>query len=239
MYNNDFKDLIRLCISSKMLVGEGNTNSNILIVGKEGSNHEDSKDKNIEKNLEEWDIRLKDNIIKEFRYDVKKAFPSPGHTWRKYQILHDFIYKNTDKEGKNFENHIFTTEINDSPAKRTAIAQQDSNFIENITNRKSNFFTHDFIQNFDVVVLACSNYIKNTGKGDKREIDRIFKVSFHEVIEVLPKFKFWIHYNEEKTKLVIHCRQLSDSKFGSIPEEFFKKMGEVIKDFLSLQEKKS
>jgi len=229
MYQNDFKYLVKQCLESKTLIGSGNPNAKILFVGKEGSNHNDSKEKNINENLECWKNHLESEIIPMFNYSIGQ-FPN-GHTWRKYQILHDYIFQDTDKKGEIFENNIFTTEMNQTPSKRTGDAQRDSNFNNDMANRKSVFFKTEFIQNFKVVVLACSNYIRNTGKGNKREIDTIFGVSFCKEIEVLPKFKFWIHYNDNKTKLVIHCRQLSDSKFGSIPDDFLRKMGEVIREF--------
>lgn len=89
------------------------------------------------------------------------------------------------------------TEINNSPSKHTKYANKSG-----ISSRKEFFKENDFIRNFQVIVLACSNYII----GD--EIKDIFNVSFDKQIGN-GKQLFWTHYNTDKTKLVIHTRQLS------------------------------
>ena len=99
-----------------------------------------------------------------------------------------------------------------------------------LNERKEMFKNSDFIQNFPVIVLACSDYIRND--NENREIDNVFEVTFdnHE----LTKYSFskgnWFftHHNKDKSKLVIHTRQLS----SDVNNNMLKEMGEIIKQHL-------
>ena len=60
-----------------------------------------------------------------------------------------------------------------------------------------------------------------------REIDDIFKVGYVQTYSTKTTNKpyhFYIHYNENKSKLVIHTRQLS----GDVPDKLLEEMGNVI-----------
>jgi hypothetical protein len=228
MFNESFKGLVKQSLLSRKLIGSGNPNSQILFVGKEGSNQQDGKEKNINENLDYWESQISSNEIPIFSYSIKQF--KPGHTWRKYQKLHDYIFENTSKQSVVFENNVFTTEMNETPSKRTSEAQKGGNFTEDVTDRKNTFFKSEFIQNFDVVVLACSNYIQNVGIRGEWEINSIFGVKWekdHYTEHNGKKYRFDTHYNENKTKLVIHCRQLS----GSIPEKYLADMAIIIREF--------
>lgn len=87
--------------------------------------------------------------------------------------------------------------MNTAPAKNTKDANK-----EGILSRKQLFKKSDYFQSFPIVILACSNYIKGN------EIEDIFKVKFDKQIGC-GKQLFWTHSSFEKTKLVIHTRQLS------------------------------
>ena len=229
--NNGFKDLVNHCFESKKLIGSGNPNSQILFVGKEGSNQQDGREKNIKDNLEYWENQILRGETPVFNYPIKQF--RPGHTWRKYQKLHDYIFENTNKQGVVFENNVFTTEMNEAPFKRTGDAQKGISFTKDVTDRKNTFFKSEFIQNFDVIVLACSNYIQNVGIGGEWEINSIFGVKWEKEYNTEhngKKYRFDTHYNENNTKLVIHCRQLS----GSIPEKYLQDMGTIIREFIQL-----
>jgi hypothetical protein len=229
MLKDGFKDLVNQCLVSRNLIGSGNPNSQILFVGKEGSNQQDGREKNINDNLDSWKNQMLRDEPPIFSYSIKQF--RTGHTWRKYQKLHDYIFENTDKQGVVFENNIFTTEINETPFKRTGDAQKGVNFTEDVIDRKSTFFKFEFIQNFNVVVLACSNYIQNIGIGGEWEINSIFGVKWEKEYNTEhngKKYRFDTHYNENKTKLVIHCRQLS----GSTPEKYLQDMGTIIREFI-------
>jgi hypothetical protein len=115
--------------------------------------------------------------------------------------------------------------MSELPSKTTGKAIKKSDFKTKLQYRKGTFFKTDFIKDFPIVVLACSNYIINNDKN--REIDNIFDVNF--ISEGgTPNQKFWIHRNKsEIPKLVIHTRQLSNA----IEDELLIKIGEEIKNF--------
>ena len=121
----------------------------------------------------------------------------------------------------DFLEKAFTTEINDAPEKNTATADKSS-----LNKRKRLFEKTDFIQEFPVVVLACSNYIKNN--NEIREIDEIFKVTYCDKKVYSSTNWFFTHYNADKTKLVIHTRQLS----ANVRTDLINDMGEIIKQHL-------
>ena len=53
------------------------------------------------------------------------------------------------------------------PSKTTENAKKNPLFKEELEKRKNGFFKTAFIQNFPVVVLACSDYIVNNEKIEK------------------------------------------------------------------------
>lgn len=238
-YSTEFENYVNSCLKSNNYVGVGNPNSDILIIGKEAAidreKIEFSNDilqirnlQNYERNAMDWMDNIKtcfdSNQIeiwnKEKYFQDENASNNPlfsfkglkglkeGETYNKYQKLHDYIFdKNFNKdEMYSFQNKFFITELNDSPNKRTINANKES-----IKSRKELFKNEQFIQNFKVIILACSNYISNIGEGDEREIDTIFDVKFsHEFkVDKFPNQKYWVHKNESNSKLVIHTRQLS------------------------------
>ncbi len=228
MYEKDFIEFVEKGVN-EYYIGIGNPNSKILIIGKESA-----IDKNDFQNLENyknnasvWNCNIKQNTCEAFEYYVDDKHPlrkSWGkNTWSKYQKLYDYIL---DKETENFKvdflNDIFTTEINDSPSKTTSEANK-----LNISSRKEILKTSQFIQNFPVIILACSNYISNKEKN--REIDNIFDVKYIGD-EIGTKFYsagnwYFLHYNEDKTKLVIHTRQLSTN----VNNDLLKDLSKIIK----------
>lgn len=139
--------------------------------------------------------------------------------------MSDFIFSKDKKPYYiDFLENVFTTEINDSPNKNTNTANKSS-----LNERKLLFKESKFIQKFPVIVLFCSDYIKNN--DEIREIDKIFGVHYRDEYEkkIFTKSNwFYSHYNEEKTKLVIHTRQLSTNVMSDLLEE----MGKVIRNHL-------
>jgi hypothetical protein len=232
MYNDNFRKLVSICVETNTFIGEGNPSSQILLVGKEGSN--EGEDDNL-KNCKKWEFRINDNNKIDFSYPFIEAAQKAGHTWNKYQKLHNYIYPELKSENLkfNFHERIFTTEMNVKPNKNTAKAKLDEGFNERIRIRKSKFLSANFIQDFKVIILACSDYIQNIGEGKEREIDNIFGVIWDKAYLVYfnnKEYRFDTHYNNDKSKLVIHCRQLS----GSIPNKYLQEMGAIIQDFIQL-----
>jgi hypothetical protein len=209
----------------------------------------------IKENASKWNINIHNNIDadaipiwtggKDSPLDSNPLFPfkslpiialKEGQTWRKYQKLHDLIFIRDNSISKektiNFLSNFFLTEMSDIPAKNTSEARRHINFKSNLEYRKNSFFTSTFIQQFPVVVLACSDYIQN--KDDIREIDDIFNVTFKPENQFNNELFsngnwFYIHYNCDETKLVIHTRQLS----GNVDRALLEEMGLLINKHLS------
>ena len=205
-------------------IGRGNPNAKILFVGKEYS----KPNENAEFDANYWKEKISNN---ESVYLTHKKEVGEGHTWNKYQNLHDCIFEKPKTDMFNFEELIFTTEMSEIPQKNTRIANKNPEFIPKLIKRKQKFFKSDFIQSFPVIVLACSDYIT------PQEIYDIFDVAF----EIGGKYPdddsnsmqnhFWIHYNKDKNnkpKLVIHTRQLS----VDVSNDLLKEMGKVIRNHL-------
>lgn len=229
-----FEDTVKKCRENGTYIGTGNPNSKILIVGKETATDIENKAnrdelyvqfqneslQDFQENAKKWELNIKNNVKaesipnwiggKDSPLSINPLFPykslhpkelKEGQTWSKYQKLHDLIFLNDlssvkDKE-IDFHSNFFLTEMNNSPAKFTKNANKSG-----IPSRKEFFKENDFIQNFQVIILACSNYISG------EEITKIFDVSFDKQ-GGNGKQLFWTHYNSDKTKLVIHTRQLS------------------------------
>ncbi len=113
--------------------------------------------------------------------------------------------------------------MNNSPSKNTSTADKSG------LNKRKTFFKNSlFIQQFPVIVLACSDYIKNNDKI--REIDEVFNVKYYssKIYNINTMNGFYIHYNKDKTKLVIHTRQLSQN----VKNDLLQDLGLVIREHL-------
>lgn len=221
MYSENFKKLVEEN-SDETYIGRGNPNSKILFVGKEYSKPNEKG----EFDTKYWKEKISKN---ESVCLTHKKGVGEGHTWNKYQNLHDYIFEKTKTDMFDFEQLIFTTEMSEIPQKNTRNAIKNIEFLPRLLKRKQRFFKSNFIQDFPVIVLACSDYIQNNDKI--REIDEIFGVQYKEEYEKKIYTKsnwFYSHYNEEKTKLVIHTRQLSTNVMSDLLEE----MGKVIRNHL-------
>lgn len=231
MYGDKFKNFVSKGVGN-YYVGTGNPNSNTLLIGKESAISESdtlSRDW-YNNNALSWANHIEMNTCEILEYPVEFSHSLRAgwgkNTWSKYQKLSDTI---REKEGKpyylDFLKHSFTTEINDAPMLKTSDANKSG-----IRDRKLLFKYSKFIQDFPVIVLACSDYIKNN--DDIREIDDIFGVTYAGD----EKGKYWfnkgnwffLHYSSDFKKLVIHTRQLS----ADVKNELLEKMGKVIRNHL-------
>jgi len=204
-------------------LGTGNPNSKILVVGKEvATDIEEGKNKSLEtqnlidfkNNCRDWQNNVQEIINQDDIPNWKGNKNNPlyafkgvkinreGHTWRKYQKLNNFIFDKKDNKNINFQEDFFITEMSVLPAKTTGKAQKKNSFKTELQERKETFFNSAFIQDFSIVILACGNYINGP------EITRIFDVEFIEE-KGTERQKYWLHWNFDNTKLVIHTRQLS------------------------------
>lgn len=221
MYSKSFKDLIEES-SDKTYIGRGNPNAKILLVGQEYSKPNEKS----EFEAKYWSEKI---ALNERVYLTHKKEVGEGHTWNKYQKLHDYIFEKAKTDEFDFEELIFTTEMSEIPQKNNRNARKNPEFLPKLLDRKRHFFKSNFIQDFPVIVLACSDYIKNN--DEIREIDEIFGVHYKDEYEKKIYTKsnwFFSHYNENKTKLIIHTRQLS----GNVRSELLQDMGRVIRNHL-------
>lgn len=255
-YLKIFEDCINACKENEIYIGTGNPNSKILIVGKEPAIDVENKAnldelyvlfqkealQDFEENAIKWESNIKNNISidvipnwiggKDSPLTINPLFPfkslhpkelKEGQTWSKYQKLHDLIFLNDlsffkEKE-IDFHNNFFLTEMNNAPAKYAKFTNTNG-----VQNRKLFFKESDFFQNFQVVILACGNYING------EEIEDIFNVSFDKQYGI-DKQLFWTHYNSNKTKLVIHTRQLS----MNVSDDLLKEIANQVRVFLEME----
>ncbi|KGO92233.1 hypothetical protein [Flavobacterium subsaxonicum] len=226
-FTENFTAIVNNCIENGSHLGGGNPNSKILVVGKEAALNE--VEAWYEGNAKDWYNQMDNQNLNFIRTE---KFPV-GHTWSKYQKLHDYIFPEHAPEAYiNFEERFFTTEMNDNPAKKNSEAKKRKDFKFNLQNRKDTFFKENFIQDFPVTILACSDYIKNTGKI--REIDTMFDVTYPgdekgKHADYSRGNSFYLHYNEDQSKLVIHTRQLSNN----VDDKMLQDMGIIIREHLN------
>ena len=227
------ENFIKILNSSKdyETIGLGDPSSKILFVGKEAGIEVNFNDElqDIKKRL----IELHGSALqwKSNKFDYSQnpnELKELSDTWQNYQQLYENIYEN-EKNSRyaTFLKRVFTTEMSNLPSKTTNKAKKNPFFNEELIKRKSTFFKSDFIQRFPVVVLACSDYIVNNEKI--REIDTIFGVNYSGEFKEYSKGNwFFVHYNEGKTKLVIHTRQLS----ANVNNDLLTDIGKLIQNHL-------
>lgn len=231
MFSESFKRFVNQGLNN-YFIGTGNPNANILLIGKESaiSPVDTSGRFWYSNNAKDWQNHIDNSSCEILEYAVVNDHPLRKgwgkNTWSKYQKLSDCIWNKPSKPYHvDFLKTTFTTEINDSPEKNTAIADKSG-----LNERKTLFKNSDFIQSFPVVVLACSDYIKNN--DEIREIDEIFNVTY----DGDENGKFWfnkgnwffVHHNADSSKIVIHTRQLS----ADVKNELLESMGEIIRKHL-------
>lgn len=100
----------------------------------------------------------------------------------------------------DFNKKSFITEINSTPSRKTINAITNS-----IPFRKEHVLSSDFFQSFPIVIISGVGYFET--KEENNEIENIFKVEFKEK-KFANKEKrtqpYWVHLNEDKTKIVIN-----------------------------------
>jgi len=131
-------------------------------------------------------------------------------TWFTYQKLYNRIFDNRENQNIDFHEGVFITEVNPNPSPKTKDAEID---IGKLKKRKEIFLSSDFINDFPVIIIAGVGYF-NTNKNtpdDLNEIEKTFNVKFHEKMLAGEKARqpYWIHWNEDKSRLLINTYQLS------------------------------
>lgn len=212
-------------------IGLGNPNADICFVGKEATGILKLQDNTLLGGTQYWHASLPLFFDRNRADNPSDPIWKEGHTWNKYQKLHDAIFPElaAKPETMNFEQRVFVTEMSAIPAKKTAEGKSSVDFDEQLALRKRSFFAHPYFKEFKVVVLACSDYIVNY--GDRREIENLFCVEYDTnggTHEIGPQNSFWVHHNTAGDRLVIHTRQLS----GAVSDKLLEEMGRVIREHL-------
>lgn len=218
------KNLEESCIIEKYkYIGTGNPLSEILIIGKEASisDKQVHYKREILENFNDWKKIKNFNFeeIKERSHEYSPLYPYKGQelrkdngkgnwgtstTWLNYQKIINYVFNNPDNKKINFHENAFITEVNSTPSEKTANANTDS-----ISYRKEHILASDFIQSFHVVIISGVGYFEIS--KDKNEIEQLFHVKFTERKNAGGNIKqpYWIHWNNDKTKIVINTYQLS------------------------------
>lgn len=255
-YSEEFKKLVSKSDpnNNNDYIGTGNPNAKILIVGKECAiNSEIEKNQlkgEVEENIIKWinNIKNPNTIIENWNGDsnnINPLFPYKGQkfniynekrnsgkggtssTWYYYQKLYNKIKETTQNLHTeiNFHDDVFITELNANPSNYSK--DQNKEIRKNSIKERSNiFFKSDFIQNFPIVILATSHYTRE----HNIDICKLFDVDFIGITNLIDEnTQQWynIHINKEKTKLLIHTKQLS----MNISDKLLDKIANEIKLF--------
>lgn len=168
-------------------------------------------------------IESRDNIG-----NIIRGNGGTNSTWFYYQKLIDAVFfDNVKSDCINFHEKAFITELNEASAKYSKdVDKQDRQ--RSLTQRQE-FLTHDFYQNFPIVIVATGHYIRD----HQIDIEKIFNVKYDNKTGTIPigKSNFInIHYDDidQPKKLVIHTNQLS----MGISNELIHELSLIIKDFL-------
>ncbi len=224
-----FEEFINECENEKeplTFCGQGNPNANILIIGKESTDTSEAL------------IRDKIRLCRDKKNrDAPRDINPQNKTWVYYQrLLDEIFHRKSDCPDKwDFEKFAFTTEMNNIPSKHSCFKKE----IKDGINKRLEFFKDsEFIQSFPVVILACSDYIKNDEKNGYQN-NNTFGVEFdnepnndgspkgEHKKEYSKGFWFYTHHSKDKQKLVIHTVQLSQ-----IQDKMIKDMATVIREHL-------
>ncbi|MFW5871836.1 MAG: hypothetical protein ACOCUT_01895 [bacterium] len=237
-----FKDLLKNIGTQSQpqehkYVGTGNPFADILIIGKEAAIEDGTpqSENEITSNFAFWNEVNLDNLNLELLpsdLSYSPLYPYKGQvfnidngsnrgtsrTWYNYQKFFNKVFDLKDNKNINFHEAVFITETNSTPSKKTRDAVKDS-----ICFRKQNILSSKFIKNFPVIILAGVGYYEINDA--KNEIEEIFDVKFQEKRLAGGKEKqpYWIHWNHDKTRLLINTYQLSmgisDDLLAEIAEE--------------------
>ena len=261
-YNEEFYKAIEYCKDNELFLGEGTSNADILIIGKEcGLSDKKRKSLDVAPDKEIWLLensqeeansnieRLSNNYQSIGLPNLKEQISSHA-TWRSYHKLVSLIRGvNKDeisKGGKNdwgFLDHCFITEISQLQLPKSNYLTEN-NISDDIrresVEKRAKLFHQPFFRRFPIVIIAIGHEYLNIGKYKYDfDIEREFKVEFKgptvEVIEEGNR-KRWYNIHREidgEPRIVIHTRHLST--VGESPkslDSLMDRIAEVSKPYL-------
>ncbi len=223
-----FEEFLKKCKSRIEWSGQGNPNSDILIIGKEPYNKVLITDKEkIQEKLEKQDVICRSGIFGTATRDPNNK------TWCNYQMLIEKVYRPEIEFNPglfDFEKYAFTTELNTIFRPKAVFDAETRN---NINERLRFFKDSEFINSFPVIVLACNKFITNDPQRGFY-INNTFGVTYDgdtrgKYKDYIPGHWFYTHHSDDGETLVIHTRQLS----FLFDNSFIKDMASVIRKHLA------
>lgn len=250
-YSQSFNDIVN--DGKYCYLGHGNPNAKILIIGKEPriDTNDPSKEEQLERdilnNRKQWLNNLNDDTIS---YDTLKysanahenynpLYPYKGQqcqvrtekdgkvrgdagtarTWFVYQILFDYIaYGESYRKDKNalidFHKYVFSSDFSNKAA--TYSRNTDKTLTQQSIENRNEMFKHKFFQQFPIVIVAAGHYPKNYNI----DLEKIFNVK-----EGYDKDN--VHFNSDRTKILIHTRQLSQFSYTLL-----KSISQIVREFI-------
>ena len=216
-------------------IGFGNPFAKILVIGKEKGFNVEDEDQLIREstfNLRQWEAKMNENKpnlnLGQFEnqpFDPEHPYgkgysKDTSDTWRNYQKLCNEIYPKG-----SFKEHFFMTELNYLPSKKSDGIKKVR---KNVTDRLNEVFRKEYFQQrFEVILLACNNYIR------PQEIYDVFQCKYDGDERGKHSFGrgswYYTHKNNYNRILVIHTRQLSNS----FNRELIPSLGKVIKEHVN------
>lgn len=248
-YKKLFKDLIDAPVWKGKYIGQGNPNSDILIIGREhGFAKNDQRMLEIDKNWQQWNMILAGGDPSETGYSPRHCYLGRGQefrigdtsaTWYVYQEIINTLRPHIMADGKkgkilDFFDYSFITEFsavnrpnnsNNTDAEMQATA-------DSIAERTP-LLSSAFYRSFPIVILSCGRYF------DKYHIniEEMFDVKWIGetiFVELNNGKRMWlnVHYSSDRKRVVIHTWQASALKRGSDAtfRPFFDKLKELCAD---------
>ncbi|WP_101689419.1 hypothetical protein [Dysgonomonas massiliensis] len=255
IFDSELKNALDYCRENELYFGEGNPNSKILIIGKEGTEDHLSKKQMATKNLSSWSniidnnrqindiLFLEDNALYPWKgqnfwlgkhnKDKGKALHGTAPTWYYYQLLVDQLLNKplkNETDHIDFHEYCFQSELSQINAKMSHLVPKDEEVsrIQSIKEREK-LFSLPFFDQFSIIIIACGHYQRNY----KFDIENTFKVKWQgETIHISRGNWFNVHYNtiNESHRIVIHTRQFSNGISKELINSIAKKCNEFIRD---------
>ena len=108
-----------------------------------------------------------------------------------------------DENSLSFHKYVFSSDFSSEAA--TCSQNTDKTSTKQSITGRNEMFRHEFFQDFPIVIIAAGHYPENY----KIDMEDLFKVKW---IGPDSKHRFInVHYNDERTKILIHTMQLSIS----------------------------
>ncbi len=233
-FDSKMKKALGYCKKNNIYFGEGNPDSKILLIGKEGTNILLSKSEMAEKNHASWseiiendrqidDIKLlEDNALYPWKgqnfwlgkHNVSKGkiLHGTAPTWYYYQILVDKILNKPLKKQTDFidfHEYCFQSELSQINAKMSHLLPKEYELSRALSiKEREMLFSLPFFDRFSIIIIACGHYQMNY----KFDIEGTFNVKWQGETTSLSRGNWFnIHYstNNERPRIVIHTRQFS------------------------------